>query len=52
MGLFSNKKEIMIGTICPKCNMQFTSPKMTLRHIAKAHRPKIKVECNSCGFKN
>jgi len=49
MGLFSSKKEMMISNICPKCNMTFSDPERTLRHIAKAHKPKKKFECNSCG---
>ena len=49
MGLFSRKKEIMIGHVCPKCNMEFSDPERTVRHIAKAHQSKKKFECNSCG---
>jgi hypothetical protein len=49
MGLFSSKKEMTISNICPKCNMTFSDPERTLRHIAKAHKPKKKFECNSCG---
>jgi len=49
MGLFSRKEEIIITNICPKCNMTFSDPQRTLRHIAKAHQPKKKFECNSCG---
>lgn len=49
MGMFSRKKEIVIGNICPKCNMEFSDPARTLRHITKAHQSKKKFECNSCG---
>jgi len=52
MGLFSNKKEMVITNVCPKCKMTFSDPERTLRHIAKAHKPKRKFECNSCGFRN
>ena len=53
MGLFSRKKEmITVGTICPKCKMQFTEPGRMLRHMQKAHKKKRKIECNSCGFRN
>jgi len=53
MGLLGrNKEKIIVGTICPKCNMEFSEPGRTLRHIAKAHPKKRKIECNSCGFKN
>ncbi len=51
MGLFSRKKEI-IGNICPNCNMEFLDPQRTLRHIKKAHKPKKKFDCDTCGFKN
>ena len=49
MGLFSRKKEIILGNNCPKCNMEFSDPQRTLRHIEKAHQSKKKFECNSCG---
>ncbi|MDH5658345.1 MAG: hypothetical protein OEY17_03240 [Nitrosopumilus sp.] len=49
MGLFSRKKEMMIGNICPKCNMKFSDSDRTMRHIVKAHQSKKKFECNSCG---
>ena len=49
MGLLSRKKEITIGKICPKCNMEFSDSQRTLRHIEKAHKSKKKFECNSCG---
>lgn len=49
MGLFSRKKEIVIGNVCPQCSMEFSDSDRTVRHIAKAHRPKKKFECNSCG---
>jgi uncharacterized C2H2 Zn-finger protein len=49
MGLFSRKKEIILGNTCPKCNMEFSDPQRTLRHIEKAHQSKKKFECNSCG---
>jgi uncharacterized C2H2 Zn-finger protein len=52
MGLFSRKTEVAITNICPKCNMTFSDPQRTLRHIEKAHKPKRKFECNSCGFRN
>jgi len=48
MGLFS-RKEVIITNICPKCNMTFSDPERTVRHIAKAHQSKKKFECNSCG---
>ncbi len=48
MGLFSRKTKITITNICPKCNLIFSDPQKTLRHIAKAHKPKRKFECNSC----
>ncbi|MDH3277195.1 MAG: hypothetical protein OEL77_09480 [Nitrosopumilus sp.] len=48
MGLFS-RKEVIITNICPQCNMIFSDPERTNRHIAKAHRPKSKFDCNSCG---
>jgi len=50
MGLFSRKKEVIVGNICPKCNMEFSDPERTLRHFTKAHnKSKKKFECNSCG---
>jgi uncharacterized C2H2 Zn-finger protein len=49
MGLLSRKKEIIVGNICPKCNMEFTDSGRTLRHMEKAHQSKKKFECNSCG---
>jgi len=49
MGLFSRKKEIVVGNICPKCDMEFTDSQRTLRHMEKAHKSKKKFECNSCG---
>jgi uncharacterized C2H2 Zn-finger protein len=52
MGLFSRKKEVMIGKICPKCNMEFSDSQRTLRHIEKAHKAKKKFNCDSCGFNN
>jgi uncharacterized C2H2 Zn-finger protein len=52
MGLLTRKKEIAITNVCPKCDMIFSDPQRTLRHIAKAHKPKRKFECNSCGFRN
>jgi uncharacterized C2H2 Zn-finger protein len=52
MGLFSRKKEIIIGDICPKCSMKFSNAERTLRHIEKAHKSKKKFECDSCGFRN
>lgn len=48
MGLFSRKTSIAITNVCPKCNMTFSDPQRTSRHIAKAHKPKPKFECNSC----
>ena len=52
MGLFSRKKEEIVDNICPKCNMEFSDPQRTLRHIEKAHKPKKKFNCDSCGFNN
>jgi len=52
MGLFSRKKEVVIGNICPKCNMKFSDPERTLRHIEKAHKSKKKFDCDTCGFRN
>jgi uncharacterized C2H2 Zn-finger protein len=52
MGLFSRKKEIIIGNICPKCSLKFSNAERTLRHIEKAHKSKKKFECDSCGFRN
>jgi uncharacterized C2H2 Zn-finger protein len=52
MGLFSRKKEIIIGNVCPKCNMEFSDSQKTLRHIKKAHKSKKKFNCDSCGFNN
>ncbi|MDF2421481.1 MAG: hypothetical protein OPY06_00525 [Nitrosopumilus sp.] len=49
MGLFSRKKEIIVGNICPKCDMEFADSERTLRHMEKAHKSKKKFECNSCG---
>ena len=49
MGLFSRKKEMVIGNSCPKCDMKFSDPQRTIRHIEKAHQSKKKFECNSCG---
>ena len=49
MGLLSRKKEIVIGNICPKCDMEFSDSQRTLRHMEKAHQSKKKFECNSCG---
>ena len=48
MGLFSNRKEIIVNNICPKCNMEFSDSQRTLRHMKKAHKPNKKFECNSC----
>jgi len=52
MGMFSRKKEVIIGNICPKCQMQFSDPQRTLRHIEKAHKSKKKFDCDTCGFRN
>ena len=52
MGMFSRKKEIIVGNICPKCSMEFSNAERTLRHMEKAHKPKKKFECDSCGFRN
>ena len=52
MGLFSRKKKVIIGNICPKCQMQFSDPQRTLRHMEKAHKSKKKSDCNTCGFRN
>jgi len=52
MGLFSRKKEITVGIICPQCNMEFADSARTMRHIAKAHQSKKKFDCDTCGFKN
>ncbi len=52
MGLLSRKKEVIVGNICPKCNMEFSDPQRTLRHIAKAHKSKKKFDCDTCGFRN
>ena len=52
MGLFSRKKEVIVGNICPKCNMKFADPERTLRHIEKAHKSKKKFDCDTCGFRN
>lgn len=53
MGLFRRKQEKMtVGTICPKCKMEFSEPGRMLRHMQKAHKRKRKIEYNSCGFKN
>ena len=49
MDLFSRNKEIILDNDCPKCNMKFSDPQRTLRHIEKAHQSKKKFECNSCG---
>ncbi len=50
MGLFSRKKEVMVGNVCPKCDMRFADAQRTLRHMEKAHQSnKKKFECNSCG---
>ena len=49
MGLLSRKKEIVVGNICPKCDMEFSDAQRTLRHMEKAHQSKKKFECNSCG---
>ena len=49
MGFLSRKKEVLITNTCPKCSMEFSDPERTLRHIEKAHKPKKKFECNSCG---
>lgn len=49
MGLFSRKKEMIVGNTCPKCNMEFSDPQRTIRHIEKDHQSKKKFECNSCG---
>jgi len=47
MGLLGrNKEKIIVGTICPKCNMEFSEPGRTLRHIAKAH-PKKNEKSNA-----
>jgi len=52
MGLLRKNKELVIGTICPKCKMEFSDPQRVVRHMMKAHPKKRKIECNSCGFKN
>lgn len=52
MGFLSRKKEMVVGNICPKCNMQFSDAQRTLRHIEKAHKSKKKFDCDTCGFKN
>jgi len=53
MGLLGrNKEKIIVGTICPKCKMEFSDPQRVVRHMMKAHPKKRKIECNSCGFKN
>ncbi|MDH3204109.1 MAG: hypothetical protein OEL81_05480 [Nitrosopumilus sp.] len=52
MEIFSRKKEVIIDSICPKCKMEFLDSERMLRHIAKAHKPKKKFECDTCGFRN
>ena len=52
MGLLRRNKEVIVGTICPKCNMEFSEPERMLRHMVKAHKRKRKINCNSCGFRN
>lgn len=52
MRLFSRKKEVIVGNVCPKCNMEFPDAQRTMRHIAKAHQTKKKFDCDTCGFKN
>jgi len=47
--MFSRKKEIIVGNVCPKCDMKFSDAQRTLRHMEKAHQFKKKFECNSCG---
>ena len=49
MGLLSRKKEIIVGNICPKCDMEFSDSTRTLRHMEKDQQSKKKFECNSCG---
>ena len=49
MGLLSRKKEIVVGSICPKYDMEFSDSQRTVHHIEKAHQSKKKFECNSCG---
>jgi len=49
MGLFTRKKELVVGNICPKCDMEFSDSQRTVRHMEKAHKSKKKFECNSCG---
>ena len=52
MGLFSQKKEVVIGNVCPQCKMKFDGPQRTLKHIIKAHPVKKKFNCDTCGFRN
>jgi uncharacterized C2H2 Zn-finger protein len=52
MGFLSRKKEIIVGKICPKCDMEFSDAQRTVRHIKKAHKSKKKFDCDTCGFKN
>lgn len=47
MGLFGDKKEMIIGNICPKCNMEFSEPERMMRHMIKAHKKK-KFQCDTC----
>ncbi len=47
MGLFGRKKEIVLGNICPKCNMEFSEPERMMRHMIKAHKKK-KFQCDTC----
>jgi len=52
MGLFRNKEKLTVGTICPKCHMEFSDPQRVVRHMMKAHPKKRKINCDSCGFRN
>jgi uncharacterized C2H2 Zn-finger protein len=47
MGLFARKKEIVLGNICPKCNMEFSELERMMRHMIKAHKKK-KFQCDTC----
>jgi len=52
MGLFRKENKFEIGNICPKCEMKFSSPERTLRHMARAHPVKKRFNCDTCGFRN
>jgi len=48
MGLF-RRETVITETVCKICNMEFTSPERTVRHMQKAHSKPCKTEGSGCG---